>query len=648
MRKLTVGLILAALGWGFAEAAQGGEGVRPKAMEVLPLGRIQPTGWLRLQLEKQRDGLTGHAEELYGDIGKSDWLTGEHKGGECCWERGPYYAKGLVALALTLHDEELTARAKRWVDAILASQREDGDFGPKKNNWWANMVVLHFMRDWAAATGDERVLPFLERYFAYQRTTLPEQTMIKDSHWALCRTGDELEVLLWAYERTGKSELVDLARLIVAQSADWTNYYYDGGDGAGTNGYRSHIVNFQQALKYPVLKWRLGGDERDRDAYAAACSEEGWAMRMHGRVDRMVNGTEPLAGREPYQGTELCAIAERILSCQNVIEATGLMMAADDLEIVGYNSLPACIGDDGRGIRYYMVLNQPRCTKKGGFGFVHNGIGNSTTPGPDAGFGCCRSNYHFAWPKFVQSMWMRKDGGLAAVAYGPCRVETDVATIVEGGGYPFGDTVTLTVEKTKDAAWPLAVRIPGWTSGADVQVNGVPVNGAVRGQFCTIRRVWKAGDVVTLRLSAENRTFDGTNGAISVRRGPLVYALGLKASITNVVGKGEIRKQFPAREYRATEEWNWALRRSALATAKPVFAEKIEDPFLHGATPAVLSVPARRTSCGGWGTMTYGYALRACNPPPCPVKGPLGEDGEVRLVPIGATQVRMAILPWFE
>ena len=103
-----------------------GAALKPKCMDVLPLGQVRAEGWLLKQLEKQREGLTGHAEELYDDIGKSRWICDNPKGDG--WERGPYYAKGLVALALTLDDAELRSRAKKWVDAILASQRADGDF----------------------------------------------------------------------------------------------------------------------------------------------------------------------------------------------------------------------------------------------------------------------------------------------------------------------------------------------------------------------------------------------------------------------------------------------------------------------------------------------------------------------------------------
>ena len=47
---------------------------------------IKPRGWLRDQLQIQADGLTGHLDEFWEDVGpNSGWLGGS---GER-WERGP-------------------------------------------------------------------------------------------------------------------------------------------------------------------------------------------------------------------------------------------------------------------------------------------------------------------------------------------------------------------------------------------------------------------------------------------------------------------------------------------------------------------------------------------------------------------------------
>ena len=97
----------------------------PAVFTPLPLGSIRPAGWLRNQLRIQANGLSGHLDETWADVGpNSGWLGGK---GES-WERGPYYLDGLVPLAYLLDDARLKAKAQRFVDWTLdhqAAQRHD-------------------------------------------------------------------------------------------------------------------------------------------------------------------------------------------------------------------------------------------------------------------------------------------------------------------------------------------------------------------------------------------------------------------------------------------------------------------------------------------------------------------------------------------
>lgn len=92
----------------------------------MPIGSVRAEGWLLKQLQLQKEGLTGHAESLYGgsnDLGAgSDWLGGNGDS----WERVPYYTKGLVALAYVLDDQDLIDRAQKWIDWSVRNNYGNG------------------------------------------------------------------------------------------------------------------------------------------------------------------------------------------------------------------------------------------------------------------------------------------------------------------------------------------------------------------------------------------------------------------------------------------------------------------------------------------------------------------------------------------
>ena len=186
----------------------------------LPLGAVKPDGWLRDQLLRQASGMTGHLDQIVPNImgDRNGWLGGDGDK----WERGPYWIDGLLPLAYILDDQALKDKAQVWVEAILGSQKEDGYFGPdtdrgpepglQRNNshdWWPKMVALKIIKQYYMATRDERVIPFLDKYFRYQLKMLPQYPLDNWTFWGAQRGGDNLEIVLWLYNLTGEKYLLE-------------------------------------------------------------------------------------------------------------------------------------------------------------------------------------------------------------------------------------------------------------------------------------------------------------------------------------------------------------------------------------------------------------------------------------------------------
>lgn len=196
--------------------------LQPNTFNPLPLGAIEPKGWLRRQLEIQAAGLTGHLDEFWSDVGpNSGWLGGT---GES-WERGPYYLDGLLPLAYELNDPTLLKKAQKWVDWTLTHQRSEGQIGPLSNDdWWPRMVMLKVLTQYEEVSGDTRVIPVLQKYFSYELRELPKRPL---REWGKYRWQDNVYSVLWLYNRVGDKSLLDLARLLHDQGYDWEAEFAD-------------------------------------------------------------------------------------------------------------------------------------------------------------------------------------------------------------------------------------------------------------------------------------------------------------------------------------------------------------------------------------------------------------------------------------
>ena len=138
MRFVAILLIPAALR--AADAVPNRAPLAPNSFQTLRLTTVKPRGWLLNELKLQANGLSGHLDEFWPDLGpNSGWLGGS---GES-WERGPYFLDGLVPLAFLTENPTLIGKVKKWLNWTLDHQTPEGWIGPTKNqDWWPNFVML--------------------------------------------------------------------------------------------------------------------------------------------------------------------------------------------------------------------------------------------------------------------------------------------------------------------------------------------------------------------------------------------------------------------------------------------------------------------------------------------------------------------------
>ena len=624
----------------------------PNALSPLPLGSIRPEDWLLDQLRTQAEGFTARLDERCPELGEdSPWLGGKAEGP---LDRAPWYLDGLVALAWTLDDEALKAKAMRYVEWILASQREDGWFGPEGNDdYWPLMLALRALRQFFTATGDRRVLVLMDRFFKYQVLHLNDHPL---RDWAVARGGENMDAALWLYNITGQKHLLELCRRLRGQTLDWPSYFHTF----------ANTVPMSKSLKWPRLQEALEEEKNDPltgekrpyfrtqyhlshganiamglktpgviNLFKSGFKEQGgfkfgWAklMKHHGVASGMFICDEHLNGASPAQGSDLRAAAELMTTLESLIGLGDFNPDyADVLEKIAYNALPAAFTADMTACQQTQQVNQVKVSREPRKWYNSGEDANLFRPAADGDVAA-----HQAWPKFVSSLWYATaDGGLQAVSYAPCTVRAAVGGVPVrlrvSGGYPFADAVEIAVSVKQPCEFPLYLRIPFWARQPMVFLPDGEIMQVRANEMTCVRRKWRSGDVVRLEVPTMPRMTRWYHQSGAVELGPLLMAFR---------PDGEWRQaEDGSWQAEAKGEWNWALVRDE--PMKAVYGKAGPAAFGKGEAPVRVLAKAAPVE---W----HMDGASAASVPMVPVIRE-SETRVIELVPYGEAGLRIGQFP---
>ncbi|MBR5868771.1 MAG: glycoside hydrolase family 127 protein, partial [Clostridia bacterium] len=543
----------------------------------------------------------------------------------------PYWLDGFIPLAYLLGNEDMIGRVKRYMDAILSFQKEDGWICPCADedrptyDTWAIQLISKVLVVYYQCSGDERIPSALYRVLKNYHDLLVQGT-VKLFDWGKFRWFEGLIAIRFLYERYPEPWLPELAKLLKEQGADYTQFTDLWIRPLNRWRFDTHIVNLAMMLKAEAVSQSLfGGEYTD---YAETLRTH--LDRYNGTPVGLFTGDECLSGLSPVQGTELCAVVEQMYSYELLYAATGDPKWAERLEILAFNALPATISDDMWTHQYVQLSNQIACEKFPGKSFFRTNGPDAHLFGLEPNYGCCTANFNQAWPKFALSTFLWKDNVIENAIPVPSTLTLPGKRIALATNYPFENKFTYTLESDRD--FTFRVRIPSFAK--KLTVNGNP------SETASLEFAIHAGtQTIEITFETDPVMFDRPHDLKSIRCGSLIFSLPISFDTRMLEYETNgVPRKFPYCDYELipTSAWNYGYTDADLVLER----RKVGNvPFSCKNPPVVIHTRGKRIE---WG-LADGYESVCAKVPES--RSPIAEAEEITLYPYGCAKLRMTELP---
>ena len=471
-------------------------------------------------------------------------------------QHGPVYSDSDVykwteaaGFALQSGDRpELRATADKIIKEIVAVQERSGylntyyvgdhakdRMAPQVQRWGHELYNIGHMVQGAIAyyraTGDGTLLDagirFVDGYLLPNFGPGPDKKPILSGH-------PEIELaLIELYRTTGDNRYLELAGYIlhgddrIKLPQDGYVYHFSGIPFASRTHLEGHAVRAMYACCGATDYYLETGDQSYWKTLNVLWQDlVSSQMYVTGGVGARSEGE---AFGDSYELPNFTAYGESCAAIGNMmwnwrmLAATGDAKFADVIERALYNGINSGMSLDGTMYCYRNPL-----------GFDPSGGDQIRNPWYDTT--CCPPNLERTFASLPGYFYSTSKDGFYVHLYDNSQLDWHLENgiglkVVQKTNYPWDGTVEISVAPAKPSEFTFYLRVPGWSYGTQISINGKPLSGATPGQYLALQRRWSSGDVINVKfgmtpqvIEANSRVVDDY-GRVAVQRGPLVYCL---------------------------------------------------------------------------------------------------------------------------
>jgi DUF1680 family protein len=231
---------------------------------------------------------------------------------------------------------------------------------------------------------------------------------------------------------------------------------------------------------------------------------------------------------------ETCANLCNAMFSFRMLGIHGQAKYADIIELVMHNSGLSGISLEGKDYFYANPLRMLHGTRD-----YDSHADVTETPDREGYLACfcCPPNIVRTISNLSGWAYSLADNGVYVNLYGSnnfnsTMLDGSVVKLSQDTEYPWKGLVKLTVDACKAEAFDIALRVPGWATGATITINGEDAGvNAVPATYAILNRQWKAGDVIVIDIPMEATLIEGhphieeIRNQVAVKRGPIVYCI---------------------------------------------------------------------------------------------------------------------------